>query len=150
MESMPEHNTSSGSGRFRLVELPQRTDARGSLGFAEEGAHVPFPVRRFFYLYALAPGAKRAGHAHRLQEQFLVMLHGACSVVIDDGRTRTELILSSPAVALYAPPLNWLELRDFSDNAVCAVLASGKFDQSDYIRDYGQFRELVAALRAAR
>jgi hypothetical protein len=128
---------------FRVVNLPQRKDPRGSLGFAEVGAHIPFSVLRVFYLYGLAPGAERGAHAHLAQHQFLVMLHGSCTVVVDDGRTRQNVDLASPAVGLHAPPLNWLELKDFSADAACMVLASGHYDESDYIRDYERFRKLT-------
>lgn len=130
--------------RHRLIELPQRRDARGSLGFAEEGRHIPFSVRRFFYLYGVPDGGARGGHAHREQHQLLIALHGRFRVVLDEGHARTTLDLSSPDTALYVPPLVWLELSDFNGHAVCAVLTSDFYDEADYIRDYEAFRVAVS------
>src|SRR6185312_16425208 len=124
---------------YRLIELPERADARGALIFAQEGDHIPFPVKRFFALYRVAPGASRGGHAHRAQHQLLAMLAGAATVIVDDGKTRTPLRLDRPSLALHAPPMLWLDLEDFSADAVCMVLTSDVYSESDYIRDRAEF-----------
>jgi hypothetical protein len=127
----------------RLIELPERLDARGALTFAQQGDQIPFPVQRFFALYGLPPGASRGGHAHRAQHQFLVMLAGSAAITVDDGRTRTAVLLDRPNLALHAPPLLWLELDQFSSGAVCMVLTSDLYAESDYIRDRAEFLELT-------
>jgi oxalate decarboxylase/phosphoglucose isomerase-like protein (cupin superfamily) len=131
--------------RHELIDLPLRSDKRGRLGFAQHGDHIPFPVKRVFYIYDIARGASRAGHAHRTQHQFLIMLAGSCKVVVDDGANRGNVELDSPQVALYAPPLMWLDLAGFTDGAVCLVLASGVYEESDYLRDYEEFKRLTGS-----
>jgi oxalate decarboxylase/phosphoglucose isomerase-like protein (cupin superfamily) len=125
-----------------LLELPQRRDARGALTFAQ-GPNLPFIVQRLFVLYYLTPGAERGGHAHRQQHQLLFMMHGSARVAIENGRGRESVLLDRPSLALYAPPMLWLELSDFSPGATCAVLSSGAYDEVDYIRDYAEFGKLA-------
>jgi len=127
----------------RLIELPVRSDERGSLGFAQYPQHIPFPPKRVFYLYGLPSGSSRGGHAHRRLEQFILMLAGGCEVLVDNGVERGRVNLSTPSVGLYVPPMLWLELRGFAPNAVCVVLASDVYDEADYIRDRAEFGRLV-------
>jgi len=127
----------------RLIELPERKDGRGALTFAQEPDQIPFPVKRFFALYKLAEGTHRGGHAHRAQHQFLVMLAGAVTITVDDGKTRTPLRLDRPNLALHAPPMLWLDLDDFTADAVCMVLTSDVYSESDYIRDRTEFLKLT-------
>lgn len=129
----------------QLIDLPVFTDGRGSLGVVEEGAAAPFPIRRLFYLFDIEAGAKRGHHAHREQHQLLIMMTGRCRALADDGFHRCEFNLTSARQALYAPPMNWLELTDFSPGAVCAVLTSDRFDEGDYVRDYAEFRRLAGS-----
>ena len=129
--------------RHRLVELSRRADTRGALIFAQRDDQIPFPIRRFFALYDIAPNAHRGGHAHREQHQFLVMLAGGATITVDDGETRTEARLDRPNLALYAPPMLWLDLTDFTPGAVCMVLASDVYAESDYIRDRDSFLRLA-------
>lgn len=128
---------------YRLVHIPVRSDARGSLCFAQEPDHIPFTVRRMFCLYDLAPGATRGGHAHRTLHQFLHMLAGGCRVHLDDGTARAEVVLDSRSVALYVPPMVWVDLTLFQPGSICSVLASAEYDESDYIRDYQRFKEVA-------
>ena len=122
------------------IVLPEVLDPRGTLMFAEQGRHIPFAVKRIFAIYDVPLGIGRGGHAHRVQEQFLIMMAGACTVVVDDGACRREESLAHPTEALYVPPGVWLELKDFSPGAVCVVLSSGPYDEADYVRDYGEYR----------
>jgi|HubBroStandDraft_1064217.scaffolds.fasta_scaffold20789_2 hypothetical protein len=133
--------------RHELIDLPLRSDKRGSLGFAQNGDHIPFTVERVFYIYDIPRGASRAGHAHRTQHQFLIMLAGSCEVGLDDGTKRESVRLDSPQVALYAPPLTWLDLDGFTDGSVCLVLASGLYEERDYLRDREEFRRLTGSGR---
>lgn len=128
----------------RLIELPVRADARGSLLFGQEPDHVPFAVKRFFALYSVPEGSSRGGHAHREQHQFLIMLQGGCTIALDNGRDRKTLQLCKPTQGLYAPPGTWLDLSAFSAQAICLVLTSDIYRESDYIRDYAAFRQWTA------
>lgn len=129
--------------RHKLIELPLRTDKRGNLVFAQEGDHVPFPVKRIFYIYDIPSGASRAGHAHRAQHQLLMMVSGSCEIRVDDGRERASVRLDSPRLALHAPPLSWLDISGFAAGSVCLVLTSGVYDEADYVRDYADFKVLT-------
>jgi hypothetical protein len=124
------------------MELPEIRDPRGMLTFAQ-GPQLPFAVQRLFVLYNLTPGTARGGHAHKAQHQLLFMMHGSARVVIDNGAHRVDVLLDRPNLALYAPPMLWLELSEFSPGAACAVLSSGVYDEGDYVRDHAQFRQLV-------
>jgi hypothetical protein len=133
----------------RLIDLPLRADERGKLVFAQQGDHIPFPVKRVFYIYDVPAGAARAGHAHRAQHQCLIMLAGSCRVRIDDGRHRSTLVLDSARTALYAPPLTWLDIDGFGAASICLVLVSDVYDESDYVRDYAEFSRLSAVAAGA-
>jgi UDP-2-acetamido-3-amino-2,3-dideoxy-glucuronate N-acetyltransferase len=131
--------------RYALVELPERNDPRGSLLFGQVPDQIPFPVQRFFVLHGVAPGMHRGGHAHRAQHQFLVMLAGSVTVTVDDGATRTPVLLDRPNLALHVPPMLWLDLDGFSADAVCMVLTSDVYSEADYIRDRAEFLKLTKA-----
>ena len=130
----------------RLIDLPKVNDARGNLTFIEGERHVPFEIRRVFYLYDVPGGSTRAGHALRTCQQFIVSLSGAFDVVLDDGSEKRRFHLNRSHYGLYVTPLTWRELDNFSSNSVCLVLASEPFEESGYFRDYGSF---LAAVRAS-
>lgn len=129
--------------RHTLVDLPERVDPRGTLSFGQQGDHIPFAVKRYFVLYGVPEGSSRGGHAHRAQHQFLIMASGSAKIAVDDGKSRAEVLLDRPNFALYAPPMLWLELRDFSQGAVCLVLVSDVYSENDYIRDRAEFLRLT-------
>ena len=127
----------------RRVALPELADGRGRLMFAEVDHHIPFAVRRIFAIYGVASGQERAGHAHRTNHQFLVMLSGRCTVVIDEGRDVSTEQLEDPTQGLHVPPLVWITLKDFTPGAVCLVLASDHYDPGEYIRERSEFERLA-------
>lgn len=129
--------------RHHLIELPQHADARGFLTFAQENDQIPFPVKRFFALHDVAPGATRGAHAHREQHQLFVMLSGAATLIMDDGSGQMTMRLDRPNLALHAPPMLWVLLQDFTAGAVCMVLTSDVYREADYIRDWGEFLRLA-------
>ena len=123
----------------RIHELPKITDLRGNLTFVESERHVPFPVRRVFYLYDVPTGASRGAHAHRHQHQFLICLSGSFDVELDDGTERALVHLNRPWKGLHIPPSIWAAEINFDAGSVCLVLASEHYDEADYIRDYDDF-----------
>ena len=130
-------------GGARIIDLPTVTDLRGALTFGEIDSELPFPPKRTFMVYGVESREVRGEHAHRTLEELLICAHGAVSVVVDDTRQRTEVVLDSPTVALYVPPMVWRVHYRYSLDAVLVVLASEKYDASDYIRDYKEFTDLV-------
>ena len=122
----------------RLLTLTSVTDARGMLVAVENGADLPFAINRLFYIVGTNE-APRGSHAHREQHQMLVCASGSCRVLTDDGAERKEWLLDRPNLALYAPPLHWVEMSEFSANCVLVVLASDAYDDADYIHDHDEF-----------
>ncbi|HEX8351386.1 MAG TPA: FdtA/QdtA family cupin domain-containing protein [Pyrinomonadaceae bacterium] len=126
-----------------LIDLPRVNDPRGNLTFIEGGRHVPFELKRIFYLYDVPGGAMRAGHALKRCHQFIVATSGSFDVILDDGAERKRFQLNRSYYGLYVPPLVWREIDNFSSNSVCVVLASEAYDESDYYRDYEDFLAAV-------
>jgi dTDP-4-dehydrorhamnose 3,5-epimerase-like enzyme len=126
------------------IELPRIPDARGNLTVVEGTRHVPFEIKRVFYLYDVPGGADRAGHAHKRLQQLIVAMSGSFDVLLDDGAETRRYQLNRPYFGLYIPPLVWRELTNFSSGSVCVVFASEWYDEEDYYRDHAEF---VAAVR---
>ena len=127
----------------RLIDLPRIKDERGNLTFIETGRHVPFEIKRVFYLYDVPGGATRGGHAHRALHQMLIAMSGSFTVTVDDGTQRKKFRLNRSYFGLYMPPLIWREIDDFSSGAVCLAVVSDFFDESDYYRTYEEFLSKV-------
>ncbi len=131
-----------------IIQLPRIERAEGSLTPVEGCQTVPFEIRRVYYLYDVVAGAERGGHAHVELDQFLVCVMGSFTVLLDDGRCRREIELNRGHYGLHIVPMIWRELRNFSSGAICLVLASRPYEESDYIRDRVAFlaRKLVDAV----
>lgn len=123
----------------RMLSLPKISDPRGNLTFVESHNQIPFEIRRVYYLYDVPSGAERGGHAHKALHQLIIPLSGSFDIVLDDGSTRRTLTLNRPWQGLYVCPMIWRELENFSSGSICMVLASEKYDESDYYRDYQEF-----------
>jgi len=119
--------------------LPKIHDHRGNLTFIEQNKHIPFDVRRVYYLYDVPGGSSRGGHAHRELEQLIIAVAGSFDVMLDDGQNRKTVTLNRPWQGLYICPSIWRELDNFSSGSVCLVMASQYYDESDYFRDYDTF-----------
>ena len=123
----------------KLIDLPKITDTRGNLSFIEGGAHIPFAIERVYYLYDVPGGAERGGHAHKALEQLIVAMSGSFDVLLDDGKDKKRFHLNRSYYGLYLCPMIWRELDNFSSGSVCLVLASNRYDESDYFRDYATY-----------
>lgn len=130
-----------------LYRLPHFRDFRGLLSVAEADDQIPFEVKRLFLVSGVAGGESRGEHAHYTLQQMLICVNGSCEVVVDDGESSQSFRLDDPSLAILVPPMVWSAQRRFSPDAVLLVLASDKYDPADYIRDYGEFRQRVKALR---
>lgn len=142
--------------RCHLVSLPRVQDARGNLTFIEGGNHIGFDIKRVYYLYDVPGGAERGGHAHRELQQLFIAMSGSFDVVLDDGNVRQRFHLNRSYLGLYVPEMVWREIDNFSSGSVCMVLASLPYDESDYFREYDDYRtaqqqrdDSVLRLRAA-
>lgn len=124
---------------YKLIDLPKIVNNRGNLTFVEGGRHIPFDIRRVYYLYDVPGGAERGGHAHRQLQQLIVAMSGSFDVILDDGDQKTRVHLNRSYFGLYVPQMVWRELDNFSSGSVCMVLASSYYDESDYFRDYAEF-----------
>jgi oxalate decarboxylase/phosphoglucose isomerase-like protein (cupin superfamily) len=125
--------------RCRMLEFPKIMDPRGNLTFIEQQRHVPFEVKRVFYLYDVPTGESRGAHAHRKLRQVIICLAGSFDVLVDDAKQRRTIHLNRPWRGLYIPPMIWAAETNFDPGSVCLVLASELYDASDYYRDYDQF-----------
>ncbi|HEX9046648.1 MAG TPA: WxcM-like domain-containing protein [Verrucomicrobiae bacterium] len=130
-----------------FVELTKATDLRGDLLVAELDRHVPFPVRRLFYVMNVPSHHVRGEHAHRQCHQLLVCLQGSLSVAADNGVDREEWVLDRPEIGLHIHPMTWAAQYKYSANAVLAVFASHSYDPKDYIRDYEEYLKALAAVK---
>ena len=126
-----------------LIELPKIIDTRGNLSVVENHKEIPFDIRRVYWLYEVPTGELRGGHAHKDLQQVLIALHGSLTVTVNDGNNQQTFTLDRPNLGLYIESNIWREMSDFSDGAVCLVLASKPYDPAGYIRDYDEFRRGV-------
>ena len=121
------------------IDLPRKMDVRGSLTFVEGAEHIPFDIKRVFYLYDVPTGEGRGAHAHRELHQFLICLSGSFDVSVDDGIDKACIHLNRPWQGVLIPPMIWASEVNFDPGSVCLVLASMRYDEADYIRDYNTF-----------
>ena len=131
----------------QIIELPKITDIRGNLSFIEGDKHIPFKIARVYYLYDVPGGSERGGHAHKALHQLIIAMSGSFDVVLDDGFEKKRVHLNRSYSGLYVCPMMWRELDNFSSGSVCMVLASNKYDEGDYYRDYSQY---LSALGVAK
>jgi hypothetical protein len=128
---------------FELLKLPKIYDIRGNLTFIENQKHIPFEIKRVFYLYDVPAGESRAGHALKECQQFIIAVSGSFDITVDDGREKFRFTLNRPYIGLYVPALCWRELDNFSSSSVCLVLASEPYDEAGYIHNYDDFQRVV-------
>ena len=131
----------------KIMDLPKFTDPRGNLSVIEGGVHVPFDIKRVYYLYDVPGGSARAGHGHKELQQLMIAMSGSFDVIVDDGFARKKIHLNRSYHGLYIPKMMWREVDNFSSGAVCLVLASTPYDASDYYHEYSDFASIAAASR---
>ncbi len=127
----------------RLLDLPKVPNVLGNLTFIEGDGHIPFAIQRVYYLYDVPGGAERGGHAHRELQQLIIAMSGSFDVVLDDGYQTQRFHLNRSYQGLYVRTLIWRELDNFSSGSVCLVLASNRYDEADYYRNYDDFLRAV-------
>ena len=123
----------------RIIELPKFLDARGNLSFLEQENHIPFVIKRTYWLYDVPGGECRGGHAYKENQEFIVALSGSFDVVLDDGNEKKTFTLNRSYYGLYVPKGLWREMGNFSTNSLALIVSSTNYDEKDYIRDYDEF-----------
>ena len=126
----------------KLIELPKFTDPRGNLSFVEQNNHIPFEIKRTYWIYDVPGGENRGGHAFINTEEFIVALSGGFDITVDDGSQKKSFTLNRSYYALYIPKGLWREMGNFSTNSLALEIASTKYNPADYIRDYNQYLKL--------
>lgn len=123
----------------QIIDLPKICDPRGNLSFIESEEHVPFEVKRCYWIYDVPGGMYREGHAFRCQDEFIVALSGSFDVVLNDGSGEQRYHLSRSYYGLYVPRMTWRSIDNFSTNSVALVLSSTAYDANDYIEDFYEY-----------
>lgn len=126
----------------KIIELPKFADPRGNLSFVEQLNHIPFEIKRTYWIYDVPGGEARGGHAFMKNEEFIVALSGAFDVIVDDGESKKTFTLNRSYYGLYVPAGLWREMENFSTNSLALELGSIYYDVNDYIRDYDNFLNL--------
>lgn len=123
----------------KIIQLPKIQDQRGNLTFIESDRHIPFDIKRVYYLYDVPGGSSRAAHGHKKLHQLMIAMSGSFDITLDDGKKKKTFHLNRSYFGLYVPPMMWRDLDNFSSGAVCMVLASEYYDEKDYFRKYEDF-----------
>jgi hypothetical protein len=124
------------------INLPKIEDPRGNLSFIEEGKHIPFEIKRTYWIYDVPGGEIRGGHAYKTLNEFIVALSGSFDLVLNDGKNKQTYSLNRSYYGIYVPKMIWRSLENFSTNALCLILASDIYNEKEYIRDYILFQSL--------
>ena len=127
----------------KIIDFVKITDLRGNLSVIEGGNHIPFDIKRVYYLYDVPGGSSRAGHGHKELQQLIIAISGSFDVIVDDGYQRKKFYLNRSYYGLYIPKGMWREVENFSSGSVCLVLASTLYDQTDYHHDYNDFLRAI-------
>ena len=126
----------------RIIDLPKILDRRGNLSIIEEENHIPFKIKRTYWIYDVPGGEKRGGHAYRENQEFIVALSGSFDVLLDDGKEQNIFHLNRSYYGLYVPKGFWRKMENFSTNSLSLILSSTPFNADDYIYDYEQFKKV--------
>ncbi|MCF6439051.1 FdtA/QdtA family cupin domain-containing protein [Pseudoalteromonas luteoviolacea] len=127
----------------REIELASLGDSRGELVVLEENKNIPFDIKRVYYIYGVDPKIPRGFHAHKETKQVAICLSGQCTMLMDDGKNKVNVLMNSPKQGVLIDVMQWHEMHDFSEDCILMVLASDLYNESDYIRDYNTFKNLM-------
>lgn len=126
--------------KIRLINLPKITDPRGNLSFFESGVHIPFEIKRTYWIYDVPGGEVRGSHAFKESQEFIIALSGSFDVVLNDGNNEKMFSLNRSYNGIYVPNMIWRRLENFSTNSLALIVSSIKYDVTDYIRDFNEFK----------
>ena len=129
----------------QIINLPKILDARGNLSFVEAGSHIPFDIKRTYWIYDVPGGEVRGSHAFRENQEFIIALSGSFDVVLHDGTKEIKYSLNRSYYGLYVPKMMWRSMENFSTNSLAVVLSSIVYDKNDYIRDFEAFKKMLNA-----
>ena len=129
---------------LQLVELPKFCDPRGNLSFAEQNNHIPFPIKRTYWIYDVPGGESRGGHAYKKTDEFIIAISGSFDVTVDDGEEKRTFTLNRSYYGLYIPKGFWRTIDNFSTNSLALEFASTPYDRSDYVEDYNEYLKMKA------
>ena len=131
------------NNKVQLLQLPKITDPRGNLSFFESNKHIPFEIKRTYWIYDVPGGEIRGSHAFKESQEFIVALSGSFDVVLHDGKEETRYSLNRSYFGLYVPNLIWRKMENFSTNSLALVVSSVFYDEKDYIRDFSDFKKTI-------
>lgn len=132
-----------GINKAKIIDLPKILDQRGNLSFIEGKKHIPFEIKRVYWIYDVPGGQVRGGHAFKVQQELIVALSGSFDVVVDNGKVKQTFSLNRSYYGLYLPAGLWRQMQNFSTNSVAMVLSSTFFNEADYIRDFEEFKTFI-------
>jgi len=128
---------------MEIIQLPKILDERGNLSFLESNRHIPFEIKRVFWIYDVPGGETRGGHAYRESQEFIIALSGSFDVVLNDGKNEQRFSLNRSYYGLYVPKMTWRLMENFSTNSLALVLSSTKYSEDDYIWEYDDFKNIL-------
>lgn len=127
---------------IRVVELPKFMDPRGNLSFVEQNNHIPFGIRRTYWIYDVPGGESRGGHAYKITDEFIIAISGSFDVTVDDGKNKKTFTLNRSYYGLYIPKGLWRTMENFSTNSLALEFASTTYNRSDYVEDYDTYLKM--------
>ena len=126
-----------------LLHLNQIGNRNGHITSVNNNIELPFNIKRIFYLYDIPGGESRGAHAHKECHQFLIAASGSFEVLLDDGKTKRQVLLNRPDIGIHSPPGIWASEINFSSGSICLVLVSHEYNEEDYLRDYNEFKKFI-------
>jgi oxalate decarboxylase/phosphoglucose isomerase-like protein (cupin superfamily) len=130
--------------KIEIIDLPKVEDSRGNLSFIEEVNHIPFKIQRVYWIYDVPGGESRGSHAFKETEELIIALSGSFDAILHDGKTEQNFSLNRSYYGIYIPKMTWRKLENFSTNSLALILSSTEYSQTDYIRDFDRFLNLIS------